>query len=192
MEKRIYLTFDDGPDEYTKEILDLLKKHNIKATFFNLGVQDEKYPETVKRLVREGHSLGNHTYFHNPDLYKNLDQFIDEVRKTHELQEKIAGKELPKIFRFPFGSEKAPEEFIEAIEEEGYQYYDWDVYLQDGSRNPSPEKAYQFAVEGVQEFKGDPIILTHCERLEKTGPRAALEKIITELKDQGYRFEVLK
>ena len=186
--KKVYLTFDDGPDLYTNEVLDLLKKHNIKATFFNLGSQEEKFPSLVKRLTSEGHSVGNHTWTHDLDLYKNEEKFIEEVKEVHKFQEDILGKEPEKIFRFPSGSDKVPEDFKKALIKEGYNFVDWDIYIQDGSRNPSVQKVVDIVKDGIIEHSDSPVILMHLERPEKTGPREALEKVILFLKEQNYEF----
>ena len=191
MDKIVYLTFD-GPDKNTPYILDLLKKYNINATFFNLGIQEEKNPELVKRIVSEGHSLGNHTWSHDPAIYTNVSTFIQEVKKTFDFQKKLIDMEPDKIFRFPFGSNKATKESIKIIQDHGYNYIDWNVYLQDGSRNPSAQKAFELAINGVETCKDTPVILTHCEREDKTGPLEALEPIIVELKNRGYSFKRIK
>lgn len=101
------LTFDDGPDpKYTEQILRELKKHNVKATFFVVGYRVKKYCNTVKRIVNEGHELGNHTYNH-PFLTKETDQTQkEEIKKTQQAIENCVDKEhLPRWFRAPYGDQ---------------------------------------------------------------------------------------
>lgn len=85
-EKKIALTFDDGPSEFTLEVLELLKKYNAKATFFCIGKNIEKHPEIVKQIIAEGHLVGNHSYSHSKffDFYHE-DKITNELRKTDQL-----------------------------------------------------------------------------------------------------------
>ncbi len=102
-QKVIALTFDDGPHEITPEILDVLKKYNAKATFFCIGKQIEKYPETLKRIINEGHVIGNHSYSHsNLNGFFSTDKVISEIEQTNELVYHLIGKQM-RFFRPPFG-----------------------------------------------------------------------------------------
>jgi len=106
-QKLVALTFDDGPDQkYTVEILDILKEHKVKASFFLVGTQVKKYPEMVARIAKEGHSIGNHTYRH-PDL-ASLDKrrIIQEVMWTDTLIQRATGY-VPNLVRAPYGSVSA-------------------------------------------------------------------------------------
>ncbi|PEA53678.1 polysaccharide deacetylase [Bacillus pseudomycoides] len=99
----VALTFDDGPDPiYTPQVLNKLKKLSVKATFFLLGENAERYPEVVKRIVNEGHIVGNHTYNH-PNLNKIDDkQYHEQILKTEKILQKLTGYS-PKFFRPPYG-----------------------------------------------------------------------------------------
>lgn len=101
--KTIALTFDDGPTPFTLEILDLLKAHDAKATFFCIGRQIEAYPDVLRRIVREGHGVANHTATHpNSFGFLNSTQVVQELRQCDSTFEKILGK-VPLLFRPPFG-----------------------------------------------------------------------------------------
>ncbi|TDX84893.1 polysaccharide deacetylase family protein [Epilithonimonas xixisoli] len=101
--KEIALTFDDGPTECTPKFLDLLKEYNIKATFFCIGKQIEKYPETFQRIIAEGHSVGNHTYSHsNKTGFLSTSKMIEEIKKCDEVMLKI-GSFKTDLYRPPFG-----------------------------------------------------------------------------------------
>jgi peptidoglycan/xylan/chitin deacetylase (PgdA/CDA1 family) len=102
-EKNVALTFDDGPHEMTLLVLDVLKKHNAKATFFCIGKNVEKHPEILKKIISEGHIVGNHSYNHSRlfDFYRK-DKLIAEILKTDALIEKISEKKTI-LFRPPFG-----------------------------------------------------------------------------------------
>ncbi len=102
-DKKIALTFDDGPNEITLSILDILKKYNIKATFFCIGKNIEKYPEILKRIVEEEHIVGNHSFSHSNyfDFYRK-NRVIEEIQKTDALIERISRKKV-QLFRPPYG-----------------------------------------------------------------------------------------
>jgi len=102
-DKKIALTFDDGPHEITPQILALLKEHKAKATFFCIGKNAEKHPETLKQTFDEGHVIGNHSYSHSPffDFYRK-DRVVKELQDTNAIIEKIIGKKV-RFFRPPYG-----------------------------------------------------------------------------------------
>jgi peptidoglycan/xylan/chitin deacetylase (PgdA/CDA1 family) len=97
------LTFDDGPGEATSGILDLLREHGVKATFFMLGENVERHPASVARAAREGHVIGNHTYGH-PDETVGLEDLVAEIERTDRLLREASGQPLASIpFRLPYG-----------------------------------------------------------------------------------------
>ncbi len=102
-EKKIALTFDDGPHEMTLLVLDVLKKHNAKATFFCIGKNIETHPDILRKVIEDGHTVGNHTYSHVPffDFYRK-DQVIAEIQQTDALVESVLGKKT-NLFRPPYG-----------------------------------------------------------------------------------------
>jgi len=99
----IAITFDDGPHpEFTPKALDLLKKHNAKATFFCIGQHVEKHPEILKRILEEGHLVGNHTYSHSKSFgFFNTEKVISELKKSIEIIKQLTGKEM-KLYRPAF------------------------------------------------------------------------------------------
>lgn len=101
--KQLSITFDDGPHEFTQDVLTLLGKYNAKATFFCIGTQIEKHPEILKQIIAEGHVLGNHTYSHANSIgFAKTEEVIDEIRKNDVLIKSTIDK-TPKLFRPPFG-----------------------------------------------------------------------------------------
>jgi len=99
----IALTFDDGPHPNTNQILDLLQKHQMKATFFCIGTQVEKHPEIVQRMVNEGHIIANHTYTHTSKMgFLSKEKLINEIEKCNDVIEKATGKKAM-LYRPPFG-----------------------------------------------------------------------------------------
>lgn len=102
-EREIALTFDDGPHEMTHKVLDLLQKFNVKATFFCIGTQIEKYPEIMQRIVAEGHIVGNHTYSHSKSFgFFSTKKVKEEIAKNDALLFRVTHKKI-KFFRPPFG-----------------------------------------------------------------------------------------
>jgi peptidoglycan/xylan/chitin deacetylase (PgdA/CDA1 family) len=101
---RIALTFDDGPCAgYTEQILDILRRHDVKATFFVCGQNVERSPETLRRVQAEGHTIGNHGYSHPFPFFRSRAFFAREIDLTQEAIEKVT-RERPKFFRPPFGA----------------------------------------------------------------------------------------
>ena len=101
--KEVALTFDDGPTEFTPKFLDLLKENNVKATFFCIGKQIEKYPEIFQRIISEGHTIGNHTYSHSKNTgFLSTSKMIEEIEKCDEVMLKI-GNVKTDLYRPPFG-----------------------------------------------------------------------------------------
>jgi len=101
---RIAITFDDGPDlKYTPQILDILKEKKVKATFFVVGIQVNKYPEVVQRMEDEGHMIGNHSYTHTSFTKLTAEQLKQEIDSTDKKIEEIIGY-TPEIVRPPYGA----------------------------------------------------------------------------------------
>ena len=129
-EKKIALTFDDGPHEMTLLVLDVLKKHNIKATFFCIGKNIEKHPEILKKIIAEGHLVGNHSYDHSRlfDFYRK-DKLVAEIVRTDALIEKVSGKKTI-LFRPPFGVTNPS--IKKALEVTKHHVMGWNIRSLDG------------------------------------------------------------
>ncbi len=124
-EKKIAISFDASwGAEFTPTILDILRENNIKTTFFLTGFWIEKYPDMVKKIVAEGHELGNHTYTHPHLNTLNKDSIIKELERVHAALHDLSGKE-PTLFRPPFG--EYSNKVIEAADELGYLTIQWSV-----------------------------------------------------------------
>lgn len=180
--RRIALTFDDGPsDEFTAEILDILKEYSVKATFFVIGKNVEAHPELLKRTVAEGHEIGNHTYSH-PKLRK-LDEatLSAEVARTASLLQEVAGIRTS-LFRPPEGI--ITPAVTAAAEKGGYRTVLWSVDTKDWALNP-----VSAIVRTVKREASDgDIILFHDWVAGKSPTPAALRKVIPWLQAQGYTF----
>lgn len=197
--KVVYLTFDDGPSENTVKILDILDSYNIKATFFIIGKEGGYAAEICRRLVSNGHSVGNHTYSHEyHDIYSNADSFWEEYQKNDDIFFEITGKHM-NIMRFPGGSNNTVSErycrgimkvLTKQAKEKGIVYFDWNVSSLDAEKLVQNKNVIVNAVlSGVKENKSS-IVLMHDNKT-KTTTVEALPIIIEELKKQGCIFKTL-
>jgi len=174
MGKEIFLTFDDGPNEYTFKILDILKNFDAKATFFVCGKNLEKFPEIVRKIIDDGHTIGNHTYSHSINFLFPWN-FKKEIGKTTQIIQKITGKRT-EIFRPPFGF-LTPWLKSELLEND-YEIILWDIDSKDWKKYPTNliEK------EIFKKIKSNSIILFH-DCLQTS---LILPKILENLKKEGY------
>ncbi len=186
-EKKIYLTFDEGYENgYSEKILDILKEHNIRAAFFVTKSYIEKNEELVKRMVYEGHIVGNHSVKHlsSPDLTDaELEQ---ELVQTEECFKNVVGQDMPKVFRPPMG--EFSERTLAVTQSLGYKtifwsfaYKDWDIENQ-----PGKEAAYNNVIEN---YHNGEIALLHA--VSKSNVEA-LGDIIETLKEKGFSFGSLE
>ena len=195
-EKKVaYLTFDDGPSFLTKEVVEILKKENIQATFFLIGSQImEEEEELLKRMVEDGHLLGIHTYTHKSnEIYRSADSYIEDAKKTAERIYEVTG-EWPKIYRFPWGSKNCYvssicDAIIEKMEKEGYEYFDWNVSAEDSVGTPTKASILKNIKKDFDKYD-EPIILMHDSAINKATVEA-LPSIIEMLKEEGYSFGTL-
>ncbi|WP_240795475.1 polysaccharide deacetylase family protein [Aquibacillus halophilus] len=188
-ENKVALTFDDGPDpRFTPQILDVLKEYNIKATFFVMGARAEAYPDLVKRIIEEGHIIGNHTYWH-PNLVEEADinTLEREVTKTEATLAELIGYQT-KLFRAPYGF--LYNELVEKLANMNYTVVGWTVDSLDWQEAPPEEIAYNV----LSNIHPGAIILMH-DGAEWEGDRTntikSLRQIIPTLKDEGMEFETV-
>ena len=131
-DKRIYLTFDDGPSRNTDKIQDILKEYDVKATFFVVGKTDEESVRAYQRIVAEGHTLAMHSYSHKySEIYASKESFEQDLRQLQEYLYQITGV-WPRFYRFPGGSSNTVskvdmQELIEYLNESGITYFDWNI-----------------------------------------------------------------
>ena len=180
-EGNICLTFDDGPDPImTPKILDILTRHHVKGTFFLIGENVLANPELVKQISDEGHSIGNHTYYHKATFSISCkNKITEEIKKTNQLLEQITSKKII-FFRPPFGITN-PNINI-ALKKLNLKSIGWGIRSLDTVTNDSI-KLYNKVKKGID--KGESIILFH-DRCEST--LAILEKIIIYCLDKNLKF----
>ncbi len=186
-EKVIYLTFDAGYENgNTPAILDALKKHSVPATFFLVGNYLETSPDLVKRMVEEGHTVGNHTY-HHPDMGSISDQaaFEAELRELEELYEKITGEEMARYYRPPQG--KYSENNLKMADGMGYQTFFWSLAYVDWYEDDQPSKEEAFE-KLLSRIHPGAIVLLHSTSATNA---QILDELLTKWEEMGYRFEAL-
>lgn len=188
-EKVIYLTFDDGPsDRVTPKILDVLKEESVKATFFIVGKNGVLRKDLLKRAVREGHTLGVHSYSHiYNEIYSSVQSLLEDIAKCNELIKEITGAPAS-VYRFPGGSFFLSDSLKQAVLDSGMKYVDWNASLNDAElQDPTPENLFDTAVATAAN-RNKVILLAH-DTTDKTATAAALKNVIRYFKQQGYTFK---
>ncbi|SDB60985.1 Peptidoglycan/xylan/chitin deacetylase, PgdA/CDA1 family [Flavobacteriaceae bacterium MAR_2010_188] len=183
-EKKIAITFDDGPNaEFTPIVLDILKKHQAVATFFCIGKNIENHPELLKRIRDEGHSIGNHSYSHNNRIdFNSTEKWLEEIEKTDRIIEDTIGLDCI-FFRPPFGV--TTPNLAKAIEKTRHTVIGWNIRTYDTVRqNPKP------ILKNIgKQLSPGSIILLHDKH-----PRIPiiLEQLLELLREQKYQTVSIK
>lgn len=179
---KVYLTFDDGPSIYTNDILDILDSYNVKATFFVVGKEETNAEEALQRIVDEGHTLGMHSYSHKyKELYESMDSFTQDFARIRDYIYQATGEESV-CYRFPGGSSNTVSEidmhdFIDYLDSQGVEYYDWNVSSGDGgSMKLSTDTLLENCTKDI-DTRDTSIILLH-DSAEKPTTVEALPDII--------------
>jgi peptidoglycan/xylan/chitin deacetylase (PgdA/CDA1 family) len=185
--KIAYLTFDDGPYELTYSVLDLLKANNVRATFFVLG--KDGVENRYRRIVNEGHTLANHTYYHNigTGLYNSVDGFISQVDKLENYLYDITGYRTT-LVRFPGGSATAKglkDGIVNELHNRGYKYVDWTSETGDGSSKKLAEKDTWAWYQDTTRDKDIIVLLMHDYNYQTFNN---LQRIIDDLRNRGFIF----
>lgn len=187
-EKVIYLTFDCGYENgNTEAILDALKKHSATGVFFVVGHYLESAPELVKRMVEEGHTVGNHTY-HHPDMSAISDKgaFEKELEDVKAAFQEVTSAEMPMFYRPPQG--KYSTENLQMAKDLGYATIFWSLAYMDWDANAQPtrEEALKKLTERIHPGA---IVLLHTT--SKTNGEI-MEELLTKWEEMGYRFGKLE
>lgn len=186
-QKKLYLTFDAGYENgNTEPILDALKKHNVKATFFVVGHYLETAPDMIKRMVEEGHTVGNHTY-HHYDMSKIADKasFTEEIKRVEEKYQEITGTEMVKYYRPPQG--KYSLKNLKMAKDLGYHTFFWSLAYVDWNQDDQPthEEAFEKLMSRVHPGS---IVLLHNT---STTNAEIIEELLTKWEADGYTFATL-
>ena len=185
-DKKIYLTFDDGPiPEVTEWVLDILKTEDVKATFFCIGDNIRKHPEVYKRILSEGHQTGNHTFNHLNGWKTDTNHYIDNF-KLCETEILKLNAEHSFLFRPPYGKIKPSQS--KRIRQFGYKIIMWDVLSYDFDPTISTEKCLENVISNTEQGS---IIVFHDSVKAEKNLKYALPKAIQILKDKGLVFDVI-
>jgi peptidoglycan/xylan/chitin deacetylase (PgdA/CDA1 family) len=181
-EKVVALTFDDGPDEpYTDQILRVLEKHNVKATFFVLGGNAKAYPQMIKRIMSEGHDLGNHSMYHDQMRNKSVEKMVNDIQSVDNILKGLGyKKDIP--FRAPFGM--TSDNLKSALKQLHKDHVLFTFLPQDWTKISS-----QTIHDNVmKQMKPGLIITLHDGGKRRDNTVKATEMLIDTLQKQGYRF----
>jgi len=180
--KKIALTFDDGPHpRYTERILKILEKHNVKATFFVIGINVKNYPEALKKVHAAGHEIANHTYYHNNEKRLDVSSIEREISECEKIVIDTVGVK-PRLFRPPQGDYNEATKRVAL--DNGYSIILWSVDTRDWDGN----SAQGIASTVIREVSGGDIILMHDYVSCQNTTCDALEILIPRLKSLGYEF----
>ena len=185
--KVIYLTFDAGYENgNTAKILDALKKHGVHAAFFVVGNYLETSPELTKRMVAEGHIVGNHTY-HHPDMSKisTKEAFEKELNDVNTLFQSITGSEMAHYYRPPQG--KYSTSNLEMAKELGYKTFFWSLAYVDWIQDEQPTKEQAFS-KLLSRIHPGAVVLLHSTSSTNA---AILDELLTKWEEMGYHFAPL-
>ena len=182
-EKKVFLTFDDGPvPDVTPFVLNVLNKYNIKATFFCIGENIEKHPDIYQQIISEGHQIGNHTFNHLKGWKTNTEEYYNNIEKC----EKLMPQNECKLFRPPYG--KMTYGQYKQIMQKGYQPVMWSLLSGDFDTKISGE---QCANNVIKRVKSGDIIVFHDSVKAYPRLKTALPKILEFLNQQGYQTALL-
>ena len=193
---RIYLTFDDGPSEYTSSLLDVLNKYGVKATFFVTGYGDDA---VLRREYDEGHAIGLHTHSHNYSyLYANTDNYWEDLNAVQDRVQRVTGQKTF-LMRFPGGSSNMISAvydggisimsiLTEDVSDHGYTYYDWNVDSDDAGRASTSDEVYDNVTRALN-IGNEYVVLQHDV---KSYSVEAVERIIQFGLERGFVFSKLR
>jgi peptidoglycan/xylan/chitin deacetylase (PgdA/CDA1 family) len=190
-EKKIYLTFDDGPiPEVTEWVLEELKKHNAKATFFCIGNNIEKHPEIFEKIINEGHSIGNHTFNHLNGWKTSTEKYLENTKLCEASISNQKSKILnpkSKLFRPPYGKIKTSQSTN--LRRLGYQIIMWDVLSADYDTAISPEKCLKNVLANV---RSGSIVVFHDSKKAFPNLEYTLPKALKYWNDKGFVCDAIK
>ena len=205
--KVVYLTFDDGPSTTnTPEILDVLDRYNVKATFFTLGKSiegNEEAKNILKETARRGHAIANHTYSHDysylyPNRTMNVDNIISDIEKNNSIMKEVLGEDFStRVIRFPGGywSWEGRTAMKEAMEQNGYYNVDWNALNKDAEgKQKNADELLQSTKETVEALgpDADSIVLLMHDTYGKEETVKALPQIIEYFQEKGFEFRTIK
>lgn len=185
--KDLFLTFDDGPiPELTPFVLDMLGQFNARATFFCVGDNLRKHPDIGKKILQDGHLIGNHTYNHIDGWKHTTNEYLMNIRKFESIYEKQYKQSAPQLFRPPYG--KANFRQINKLKKNGYRIIMWNLLSYDFDKDADHEKALQKIVNNTV---GGSIIVFHDNVKAEKGLKKILPTYLKVFSRSGFSFKTL-
>ncbi|WP_299105085.1 polysaccharide deacetylase family protein [uncultured Tenacibaculum sp.] len=188
-QKEVYLTFDDGPTpEVTSFVLDVLKKYNANATFFCIGKNIDNHPELFKRIMDEGHTIGNHTQNHFNGWKHSVENYLMNVETCERAMQKFRDttSEQKRLFRPPYGKIKASQ--ARELKRKGYEIIMWDVLSADFDTRISKEQCLKNVFENVENGS---VVVFHDSVKASERLCYALPKVLEKLSEKGFSFKAI-
>ncbi len=198
-QKTVYLTFDDGPNyQITPRVLEVLKKHNVKATFFVVGMYVDANPKMAKRIVDEGHTIALHSYSHNyGKIYQSEGAFLADMERCRKAVKRATGVDT-KLMRFPGGTSNGISKktnpgimtrLSKFMTKNGYRYYDWNMANNDANgASYSPSQMSGFLTNGLGTNSKTLIALLHDATAKKNTPQS-VDIFLKNALANGYKFD---
>ena len=186
--KVVALTYDDGPSSpYTNQLLDILDRYQVKATFFAVGRRIEKYPEIVPMIVARGHELANHSYSHTDMMFKPREFLLSEIEKTDKLLQELGVKQDSISFRPPFGRRGVVLSYL--LSQMQKKLILWDVNSLDYETTTlTAEDIANLVIDNV---RSGSIVLMHDSGGDRSKTLAATQVIVKTLRSKGYAFKTV-
>ncbi|MGN0156218.1 MAG: polysaccharide deacetylase family protein [Lachnospiraceae bacterium] len=181
IQRKVYLTFDDGPSANTEKILEILDEYDVKATFFVTGEEAKSHPERYREIVERGHTLGMHSYSHKyGEIYASEENFVLDLKTLRDFLYDTTGV-MPQYYRFPGGSSNTVskvemEDLCRYLDEEGIVYFDWNISSQDAGGAVLAQDIVANCTDGLEKYE-NAVILLH-DSVKKDSTVEALPDII--------------
>jgi peptidoglycan/xylan/chitin deacetylase (PgdA/CDA1 family) len=186
-EKLVALTYDDGPyPPYTNQLLDILDRYQVKATFFEIGRNIEKHPEIVQAIAARGDELANHSYSHKDMMFKPREYLLSEIEKTDKLLQELGVKQDSISFRPPWGRRFVVLSYL--LSQMHKKLIMWDVDSQDYEQKLTADDIANRVIENV---RSGSIVVMHDGGGDRSKTVAATETIVKSLQSKGYAFKTV-
>jgi len=185
--KVVALTYDDGPyPPYTNQLLDILDRYQVKATFFEIGRNIEKHPEIVKMIIARGDELANHSYSHKDMMFKPQEFLLSEIEKTDKLLQEVGVKQDSISFRPPWGRRFVVLSYL--VSQMHKKLIMWDVDSHDYEKTLTAEDIANRVIHNV---RSGSIVVMHDGGGDRSKTVAATEMIVKDLQSKGYEFKTV-
>lgn len=188
-EKKLYLTFDDGPiPEVTEYVLQELKKFNAKATFFCIGDNIRKHPDIFQKILQDDHTIGNHTMHHIKAWKSNKNKYLENILECEEeIKKHIHYTVSEKIFRPPYGQISIPK--FKVIQKMGYKIVLWDTLAKDWKQEYNTKQCFYNVTRNAENGS---IVILHDSIKAYNNLKNCLPQLLTYYSEKGFRFEKLE